>query len=85
MHPQLVLDPTYMSNLLELLVSQTSSCSVEQLEQIYSALMSEIWKTRADWNRAKVARRVGGVLKEVLEDISACQGLPEESLELDDL
>lgn len=84
MHPQLVLDPSYTSNLLEVLVTLTSGCSVEQLEQIYSALMSEIWKTRADWNRGRVARRVHGLFDEVLADINLCQGLAARSMEIDD-
>ncbi len=84
MHPQLVLDPIYTSNLLEVLVTKTSGCSVEQLEQIYSALMSEIWKTRADWNRGRVARRVHRLFDNVLDDINLCQGLAARSMEIDD-
>jgi hypothetical protein len=84
MHPQLIPDPIYISNLLEHLVTQTSGCSVEQLEQIYSVLMSEIWKTRGDWDRGRVARRVQGRFDDVLEDINFCQGLTARSIEIED-
>ena len=57
---------------------------MEQLEQIYSALMNEIWKTRDDWNRGRVARRVHGIFEEVFEDIHVCQGLVARSMEIED-
>ena len=79
--PRLVLDHAYTSNLHEALVNDTSGCSVEQLEQIYSALMSEIWKSRDQWDRSKVARTVNIVLHEVLEDIRDCQGMQTGSME----
>ena len=65
-------------------MSDTSGCSVEQLEQIYSALMSEIWRTRDQWDRGRVARKVGVILKEVLDDIRLCQGMAPGSMEMDD-
>ena len=78
------MDHAYTSNFLETIVSQTSGCSVEQLEQIYSALMSEIWKTRDDWDRGKVARKVGGVFEETMEDIQSCQGMAAGSWEIEE-
>ena len=69
--------------LLDLLADQTSGYSVEQLEQVYSALMDQIWKTRGEWNRIKVARDVGGVFEEVTEDIRACQDLCDRSMEME--
>ena len=82
--PQLVVDHAYTSNFLETIVSQTSGCSVEQLEQIYSALMSEIWKTRDDWDRGKVGRKVGEVFEETMEDIQSCQGMAAGSWEIEE-
>lgn len=65
-------------------MDQTSGCSVEQLEQIYSALMSEIWRTRGQWDRVKVALEVGTIFTDVMEDIHVCQGLAAGSMEVDD-
>lgn len=75
MHPEPLLDPSYTSWLHETMVNETSHCSVEQLEQIYSALMSELWKTRAEWDRGKVARSVYKVYEQVRNEITFCQGL----------
>lgn len=84
MQHRLIIDHAYTSYLLETLITDTSGCSVEQLEQIHSALMSEIWRTRDQWDRGKVARRVGGVFREVLDDIRACQGMATGSMEIED-
>ena len=81
---QLVIDHAYCSNLLEALVSRTSGCSVEQLEQLCSAMMSEIWRTRDQWDRGRVARKVGAILEEVLDDVRECQGMSTGSMEIED-
>ena len=78
------MDHAYTSNFLETIVSQTSGCGVEQLEQIYSALMSEIWRTRDEWDRSKVARKVGIIFEETMEDIHACQGMAAGSWEIEE-
>lgn len=56
---------------------------MEQLEQIYSALMDKIWKTRGDWNRIRVGIEVKAVFEDVLEDIRQCQDIGQRSLEMD--
>ena len=73
--PQYITDHTITSHLLESLVRSTKGCSIEQLEQIYSAIMGEIWRTRDDWNRSRVATRIGNMLKDVIEDIRGWQGI----------
>ena len=82
--PRLVVDHAYSAYLLQALISETSGCSVEQLEQIYSAMMSEIWKTRDQWDRGRVARDVGNVFHDVLDDIRVCQGMATGSMEIED-
>ena len=82
--PQLIVDPIQASFLLQALVGETSGCSVEQLEQIYSALMSEIWRLRDFWDRAVVVRSVGEVFRSVMEDIRICQGISAPSMEIED-
>ena len=54
---------------------------MEQLEQVYSALMSEIWRTRGEWNRVKVVENVGAVLRDVLQDMNECQFFGPASME----
>lgn len=83
--PRLLLDKNLTKQLLDNLVSRTSGCSVEQLEQIYSALMDTIWRTRGEWNRVKVTQEVGGVLEDVLQDMRSCQEFSATSMELEGL
>lgn len=71
--PTLHTDPIATQHFFDELVKSTSPCSVEQLEQVYSALMSEIWRTRGNWNRASVVEGLRGTLRDVLEDVQACQ------------
>lgn len=79
---KLLLDPAASEQLLEDLAVQSSGYSVEQLEQIYSALMDKIWRTRGEWNRAQVAGELRDVFKEVLQDIEACQAVGNQSMEV---
>ena len=81
--PQHIVDHAYTSEFLETIVSRTSGCSVEQLEQIYSVLMSEIWQTRDDWDRGRVAKRLGRSFEDVLIDIHQCQYVAPGSMEID--
>lgn len=54
---------------------------MEQLEQIYSALMAHIWTTRGEWNRVRVVKDIGGVLEDVLLDMRRCQDFAATSME----
>lgn len=79
--PLLVADRATADRFLDELVDRTSNCSVEQLEQIYSALMDDIWKTRGDWNRLRVAEKLLALFSEVLEDMQEMQNFLPASLE----
>jgi peptide deformylase len=81
--PQHIVDHVYTSTFLETIVDQTSGCSVEQLEQIYSALMSDIWRTRGEWDRSKVAVEMSTIFTDVMEDIHVCQGIGVGSMEIE--
>ena len=84
-HPPLMIDHTYIENLHEDITSRTSGLSVEQLEQINSALMDLVWKTKAEWNRTGVALQVGGEFNEVFTDMkSAGQYFGQSSWGRDD-
>ena len=80
---QLIIDQALSADLLEKMVAQTSGCSVEQLEQVYSALMNEIWRTRGEWDRGKVALQLYRAFADVMADIHACQRLAAGSMEIE--
>lgn len=81
--PKLITDPHATDQLLEDVVGRTSGCSVEQLEQVYSAMMDKIWNTRGEWNRIKVVREVRAEVEDVVEDMRGWQGGWEGSLEIE--
>lgn len=83
LQPRLIIDQALSANLLQNVVAQTSGCSVEQLEQVYSALMKEIWKTRGEWDRGKVALQLNRVFADAMADIHSCQGLAAGSMEIE--
>lgn len=71
--PELVLDLSYVENLLDQLTRETSGCSVEQLEQVNTCLMDYIWKKRGEWNRTTVAEGIQDTFCAVLEDMRSMQ------------
>jgi SpoVK/Ycf46/Vps4 family AAA+-type ATPase len=71
--PTLVIDLDYVRNLHKEMTQRTSGCSVEQLEQINTALMDFLWHTRSEWNRSKVAAGIQNAFNDVLEDMQAVQ------------
>ena len=79
-NPVLVADIVAFEELLQMMVTATSPCTVEQLEQIYSTLMSEIWDTRGEWNRVRVATVVRARFLDVLQDINDCQDVGPSSM-----
>ena len=82
-HPPLIIDTVNTRDFLDELVESTSPCTVEQLEQVYSGLMSEIWRTRSVWNRASVVDSVRNVLRDLLEDMTGCQDFGPNSIDMD--
>jgi ATPase family AAA domain-containing protein 2 len=73
--PKLIIDERQISDFHNLIVSQTSGCSLEQLEQITAALMDAIWKQRAEWNRNVVLHEVKDAFNEIIADIQAMQAM----------
>ncbi|KAL3448911.1 hypothetical protein BJX65DRAFT_306463 [Aspergillus insuetus] len=71
--PTLIIDLDYVRNLHKEMTQRTSGCSVEQLEQINTALMDFLWHTRSEWNRSKVAAGIQNAFNDVLEDMQAVQ------------
>jgi hypothetical protein len=73
--PQLIVDDKQINEFHDLIVSRTSGCSLEQLEQITAALMDAIWKQRDNWNRNVVLHRVMDAFNEIIADIDAMQAI----------
>ncbi|KAL2869958.1 chromatin segregase YTA7 [Aspergillus lucknowensis] len=71
--PKLIIDLDYVRDLHKEMTQRTSGCSVEQLEQINTALMDFLWRTRSEWNRSKVAAGIQNAFNDVLEDMQAVQ------------
>ena len=79
-HPALILDAVFIAGLHEEFTRRTSGCSLEQLEQINTALMDSIWKQRGEWNRTKVGTEVSRVFNEVIVDLEDMQEVLPASL-----
>jgi SpoVK/Ycf46/Vps4 family AAA+-type ATPase len=79
--PRLLLDEVQLNTLLDQLVASTSGCSVEQLEQVNSALMGAVWKGRAEYNRNVVIHQVTDAFNAVINDINITQRILKPSQE----
>lgn len=67
------IDHVWIDGVRNEVTDQSSGCSLEQLEQVNSALMDCVWHLRGEWNRTKVAMRVREVFNEVIKDIDEMQ------------
>ena len=81
MHPDWIMDEAFVRGLHSEFTVRTSGCSVEQLEQINSAMMDSIWKQRGEWNRTKTGTEVVLVFNAVMEDIETMQQVLPASLD----
>ena len=79
--PQLILDEESLQQLHRKLVSASSGCSLEQLEQVNAALMDSIWAHRREYNRNKVISAVADAFNVIIEDIDAIQKILQQSQE----
>jgi SpoVK/Ycf46/Vps4 family AAA+-type ATPase len=79
--PQLLLDEAQLVAFHQSLVTATSGCSLEQLEQINASLMDAIWKNRTDYNRNVVLHKVQDAFNTIIEDISIMQQILKSSQE----
>ena len=77
--PPLVIQRDYNIAFFGKVVTDTSGCSVEQLEQLYSAMMNEIWRHRHDYDRFKVVKAVEARFDEELTDIKNGPGMGPSS------
>lgn len=72
--PVLHIDHAWIDGMHGEVTDQTSGCSVEQLEQVNSAMMDRVWHLRGEWNRTKVGVQVKEIFNAVMKDIEDMQG-----------
>ncbi|KAI9746699.1 MAG: hypothetical protein M1818_000413 [Claussenomyces sp. TS43310] len=70
---EVIIDEEQLAKMLENMVQKSSGCSIEQLEQINRELMDEIWTSRGEWNRSRVASQLGAVFSTTILDIEEMQ------------
>lgn len=78
---ELIIDDRQVDEFLDGLVSKSSGCSVEQLEQINRELMNCLWEQRGEWNRAVVVHKLREVFNETISDIESMQKILKFSQE----
>lgn len=81
--PRFIMDNIQVKDLHQELVRRSSGLSVEQLEQVNSALMDTIWRNRGQWNRNYVIHNVTVAFNDIIKDIEYMQAMlppsqPEE-------
>ncbi|KAI9674575.1 MAG: hypothetical protein M1829_003657 [Trizodia sp. TS-e1964] len=72
-HPPFLIDEKFVEGLHAQFTDRTSGSSVEQLEQINTALMDCVWRMREEWNRTRVCTEVARVFNETMQDIEHMQ------------
>ena len=80
---RLLVDTRETEDFVQEITERTSGCSVEQLEQIYSAIMDKIWRTKGEWDRRKVVAMCRTVLDDCVADMRECQSFLEGSMDSD--
>ncbi|KAK8161614.1 ATPase family AAA domain-containing protein 2 [Phyllosticta citrichinensis] len=71
--PKLILDEDQLITLHDELSRRSSGLSVEQLEQVNSAIMQAIWNIRGEWNRNIVLQSAMVAFNDTIKDIEEMQ------------
>ncbi|KAI9798336.1 MAG: hypothetical protein M1825_005385 [Sarcosagium campestre] len=77
---QYVVDHGFIDGLHTEFTERSSGCSIEQLEQVNTALMDCIWKMREEPNRTVVGHEVISIFNEIMSDIETMQEILPASL-----
>jgi hypothetical protein len=80
-HPEFKTDENVINRLHTELAQKSSGLSVEQLEQVNSAIMDAIWKQRGDWDRVKVTRSISTVFNDIVNEIEELQTILPASID----
>lgn len=82
--PTYILDEKTLQAFHQQLTERSSGLSIEQLEQVYAALVGVIWNTRTKWNRNNVVVACTEKFNEVIQDIEGVQKVLQSSLEVEE-
>ena len=82
--PAYILDEKTLQAFHQQLTERSSGLSIEQLEQVYAALIGVIWDTRGKWNRNNVVLACTEKFNEVIQDIEGVQKVLQSSLEVEE-
>jgi hypothetical protein len=82
--PNYILDEKTLQAFHQQLTERSSGLSIEQLEQVYAALVGVIWNTRTKWNRNNVVVACTEKFNEVIQDIEGVQRVLQSSLEVEE-
>ncbi|XMA08176.1 hypothetical protein WAI453_000967 [Rhynchosporium graminicola] len=69
----IIIDDSFVGDLINQLVDGSSGCSIEQLEQINRELMETLWRMRGEYNRNKVVTALAAMFNETITDIEEMQ------------
>lgn len=83
-HPPLIIDKAASADLTANLVKNTEGWSVEQLEQVYSAMMNRVWETRGNWDRRQVAALVLKSFHDEVEDMGGFDTIVASDRDVDE-
>ncbi len=80
----MIIDEFFLNDLLTRLVTGSSGCSIEQLQQINRELTCALWNLRGEYNRNQVASELVQVFNDTITDIEEMQRVlaasqPEQS------
>ncbi|KAI0166180.1 AAA-domain-containing protein [Xylariaceae sp. FL1272] len=76
---QVELDDGSADQFIDHLIRGSSGCTIEQLEQLNSVLMTKLYDTRGEHNRFKILNTVTRVFNETVEDIDQMQQIQPQS------
>ncbi|TAQ86087.1 hypothetical protein B7494_g5582 [Chlorociboria aeruginascens] len=74
-----IINDEFVDKVLRHLVTGSSGCSIEQLEQINRELMDTVWKMRGEYNRDLVGYALITVFNEVIQDMEEMQRILQSS------
>lgn len=69
--PEFHVNENLVSQLRASLRANTSSLTVEQLEQLRASCLASIWRHRAEWNRDNLLRELQDIISDFIEEVNA--------------
>jgi len=67
--PDFHVSPELVSSLRQLLTSDTTGLTIEQLEQLRATCLGTVWRHRKDWDRNELVTELLKEMKEFVEEV----------------